>query len=176
MISNSSDYAAAGLTYSVPAASNYTNGNITITSASQSQCATIPAHGSCQIMASIAASPISHSGSFTVVANPQASTSAINKLTSDVKSFFSKTSTSSALSLAVNIGLVDLPVNTESGINALTLYFPSSVMANESGATNVIVSIAVSSTSPGAAFNTIQLVDSSGNLGLQAGTSEISEI
>ncbi len=164
MISNSSDYAATGLTYSVPAASNYTNGNITITSASQSNCATIPAHGSCQIMASIAASPISHPGSFTVVATPQSSTSVVGKLTSEAKALFSKASTSSALSLTANIGLVDLPANTASDINALTPYFPSSIIANESGATNVIVSIAVSSTSPGAAFNTIQLVDSSGNL------------
>lgn len=164
MINNSSDYVATGLTYSVPSETNYTNGNITITSASQSNCATIPAHGSCQIMASIAASPISHPGSFTIVATPQTSTSVVGKLTSETKALFSKAATSATLSLTANIGLVDLPVNTESGINALTPYYPSMVMANESGATTVIVSIAVSSTNAGAAFNTIQLVDSSGNL------------
>lgn len=167
MISNSSDYAATGLTYSVPDATNYTSdvgGNITISAANQANCAIIPAHGSCQIMASIAASPISHPGSFTVVATPQSSASVIGKLSTEVKSWFSKTATAEVISLTANIGLVDLPANTASGINALTPYYPSTVLENESGATNVIISVAVSSADVGAPFNTIQLVDSSGNV------------
>ena len=141
-MNNSGTRDATGLTYTV--SNNTTGGDITISAASQSSCANISAHSSCPIVVQIAATPPSHTGSFTIVATSSSSSGLASKLSNEVKSLFSKTQAAEARTFTASVGLVDLPDNNGSGINALTPYYPSAIIANATGDTNVIVSVAVS--------------------------------
>ncbi len=159
MVTNTSSVAANNVVYSIDATTNTTGGNITISPASQAACANLAAQQSCQLVAQIAASPISHPGAFSVVASSSSSQSTLNKVTN----FFKLNATTTNLADA-SVGLVAMPTNTQTGANGITLYYPTTAVA-ESGTngTNIMVTAVVTSANAGA-FNTLNLVDGNGNL------------
>lgn len=159
MVTNTSSVAANNVVYSIDATTNTTGGNITISPASQAACANLAAQQSCQLVAQIAASPISHPGAFSVVANSSSTQSTLSKVTN----FFKLNATTTNLADA-SVGLVAMPTNTQTGANGITLYYPTTAVA-ESGTngTNIMVTAVVTSANAGA-FNTLNLVDGNGNL------------
>lgn len=160
MVTNTSNVAATNLVYSIDAATNTTGASVTISEASQAACANLAAQQSCQLIAQIANTPTaSHPGAFSVVASSTSTQSTLSK----IAAFFELNATTINLANA-SVGLVAMPANTQTGANGITLYYPTTAVA-ESGTsgTNVMVTAVVTSTNAGA-FNTINLVDGSGNL------------
>ena len=152
VVTNNDSTTINNLNYAIDSASNTTGATITFESASAASCQIIAPKASCTLMADIAATPASHPGSFNVATSQGAVASVSKAVTA-----------SSVLSVDVNIGLVQSASNTSSGADGLSLYYPSSVVGNADGSTQVIVTAVVTSANAGS-FNTIQLVDSSGNL------------
>ncbi len=159
MVTNTSNVTASNLIYSIDATTNTTGGTITISAASQAACANLAAQQSCQLVAQVAANPVSHPGSFSVVATSSSTQSTLNK----VANFFKLNTTTTNLADA-SVGLVALPTNTQTGANGITLYYPTTALA-ESGinGTNIMVTAIVTSANAGG-FNTINLVDGNGKL------------
>ncbi|MBX9866659.1 MAG: hypothetical protein K2Y14_07060 [Burkholderiales bacterium] len=160
MVTNTSNVAANNVVYSIDPTTNTTHGSITISPASQTTCANLAAHQSCQLVAQIAATPVSTPGAFSIVASSTSTQSTLNK----VVNFFKLNATGSNLANA-SVGLVALPTtNTEAGANGITLYYPTTALA-ESGTegTNIMVTAVVTSANAGN-FNTINLVDGNGEL------------
>jgi hypothetical protein len=151
VVTNNGTETINNLNYTIDAASNTTGGTITIQAASAASCRIIAAKASCTLNADIAATPASHPGSFSVATSQGAAKSGISAFLA-----------SSVLSVNVNIGLVQMPTNTSSGADGLTLYYPSAIVGTANGITQVIVTAVVTSANAGS-FNTIQLVDSNGN-------------
>jgi alpha-tubulin suppressor-like RCC1 family protein len=152
VVTNNGTETINNLNYTIDAASNTTGGTITIQAASAASCRIIAAKASCTLNAEIAASPASHPGSFSIATSQGAAKSGL-------RAFF----TSSVLSVNVNVGLVQMPTNTSSGADGLTLYYPSAIVGTATnGITQVIVTAVVTSANAGT-FNTIQLVDGNGN-------------
>ena len=151
VVTNNGSESINNLSYSIDSASNTTDGTITIQAASASSCRVIAAKASCTLMAEIAATPASHPGSFSVTTSQGAAKSGVRTSLS-----------STTLAVNVNVGLVQMPTNTSSGADGLTLYYPSAVVGNESGATQLIITAVVTSANAGS-FNTINLVDANGN-------------
>ena len=150
VVTNNGTDTINNLNYAIDSASNTTGGTITIQAASAASCRIIAAHASCTLNADIAATPASHPGSFSVVTSQGAPASGL-------RAFLM----SSVLSVNVNIGLVQMPTNTSSGANGLTLYYPSVIVGTANGTTQVIVTAVITSVNAGT-FNTIQLVDGNG--------------
>lgn len=140
------------LDYTIDSASNTTGASITFESSSAASCRVIAPKASCTLMANIAATPASHPGSFSVVSSQGSVSSSTKSATA-----------SSVLSVGVNIGLVQSASNSAIGADGLSLYYPSSVVGNANASAQVIVTAVVTSANAGS-FNTIQLVDGSGNL------------
>ena len=152
VVTNNDSTTVNNLNYAIDSSSNTTGGAITFESASTASCRVIAPKASCTLMADIAATPASHPGSFNVATSQGAVASVSKGVTA-----------SSVLSVDVNIGLVQSASNTSSGADGLSLYYPSSVVGNADGSTQVMVTAVVTSANAGS-FNTIQLVDGSGNL------------
>lgn len=151
VVTNNGTETINNLNYTIDAASNTTGGTITIQAASAASCRIIAAKASCTLNADIAATPASHPGSFSVATSQGAAKSGISAFLA-----------SSVLSVNVNIGLVQMPTNTSSGADGLTLYYPTAIVGTANGTTQVIVTAVVTSANAGT-FNTIQLVDGNGN-------------
>ncbi len=151
VVTNNGTETINNLNYAIDPASNTTGGTITIQAASATSCRIIAAKASCTLNAEIAATPASHPGSFSVATSQGAAKSGISTFLA-----------SSVLSVNVNIGLVQMPTNTSSGADGLTLYYPSAIVGTTNGSTQVIVTAVVTSANAGS-FNTIQLVDGNGN-------------
>ncbi len=149
VVGNTGASTVFNLFYSIDEDSNTTGATITITEKSAATCKVIPLGQSCTLIANIPA--ISHPGSFTLTAEQKTiqSTKAIQ---------LGVTSISSPI-----IGLVNSPNNIGTGANGINLFYPSSIVANSGGSTQIMVTAYVSSPN-GGDFNTIQLVDSKGNL------------
>lgn len=152
VVTNNDSTTINNLNYAIDSASNTTGATITFESSSAASCRIISPKASCTLMADIAATPASHPGSFNIATSQGAVASASKGVTA-----------SSVLSVDVNIGLVQSASNTSSGADGLSLYYPSSVVGNADGSTQVMVTAVVSSANAGS-FNTIQLVDGSGKL------------
>lgn len=157
IITNTSNNDARELSYTVDINSNTTGIPITIAEYSQTNCASVAAHQSCQIVAQVPAG--SHPGAFTILATPHQS--GVTKLIDNVKTLFKHQLNDATISVSASIGLIDLPTNTASGADGLSLYYPSSIVANATGDTQVIITVINTSVNSGD-FNTINLVDNSG--------------
>lgn len=153
VVTNNDSTTINNLNYAIDSSSNTTGGTITIESASAVSCQIIAPKASCTLMVDIAATPASHPGSFNIATSQGSVTSTSTTLAT----------ASSALSVGINIGLVQSASNISSGADGLSLYYPSSVVGNADGSTQVIVTAVVTSENAGS-FNTIQLVDGSGKL------------
>lgn len=161
-MTNTSATNATNLIYDVPYASNYTGATITVLNgAANNPCVNIAAGQSCTFPATISAN--SHPGSFTVTATPSgsASVSSVKKLWDSLKSDLGLQA--STLSLTANIGLTDLPTNSNSGANGISFLYSSTIAASESGETLLSIVGVVNSATAGV-FNTINLTDQNGDL------------
>jgi hypothetical protein len=134
---------------------NTTGVNITLDA---SNCSSLTVNASCTLWASLPAG--SNPGTFAVAAGWSTvdSNATAGKIVNKLKLLLNNT-----LTAKVYIGLVDTPTNSEPNSAGITLYYPPMVVANPNQATTVIISALVSSQYAGT-FNTIQLLDSSGNL------------
>lgn len=138
-IINTGNANLTGVRYTIPANLNTTGAALTVTAASQAECATVAVGTRCTLFVHVPAN--SHPGSFNVVANGANSNSDGD----------------------ATVGLTDLPpANTESGINGVALYYNPVVTlpANTPGVE--MVTMVVNTESP-AVYNTLDLVDESGN-------------
>lgn len=137
-----------------------THGDATITPTSKDSCNKIALQNSCTLKVAISASSIP--GSFSVEATPKSSENQTLVL-DKIKLALQKNSLKQdKITVKVSTGLVEVPANSATGIAGITLYYPSSVLRNQTGATNVIVTAVVSSANAGN-FDTIDLIDTSGN-------------
>lgn len=141
VVTNNDSTTINNLNYAIDSNSNTTGGTITFESASAASCRIIAPKASCTVMANIATTPAIHPGSFNIATSQGAVASASKAVTA-----------SSVLSVDVNIGLVQSASNTSSGADGLSLYYPSSVVGNADGSTQVIVTAVVSSANAGS-FN-----------------------
>ncbi len=159
-MTNTSSNNATNLYYDVPNATNYTGTTITVANGlGHNNCVNIAAGASCTFPTQIAAG--SHPGSFTVTATPNgnSSQSTVKKLWSSLKSDLGLQA--GTLSLMANIGLTDVPANTNSGANGISFLYSSTIAASESGETLLSVVAVVNSAEAGT-FNTINLTDVNG--------------
>lgn len=156
-LTNTSLVNATNLYYEIPQSTNYTGVNITVENGSNQPCLNIDAGQSCTFPVIIDA--YAHPGSFTVTATPNGtlSTSFISK----VKSFIGIQS--NTLSLTANIGLTDIPVNNNSGVNGISFLYQNTLVSKVDTTTLVSIVAVVQSASAGE-FNTINLTDENGNL------------
>lgn len=160
-MTNTSSVDATNLYYAIPSASNYTGVAIAVANDNTNPCRSIAAQQSCTFPVTIAA--YANPGAFTVTATPNANTSQsiLGKLVSKIENKIGLQS--GTLELTANIGLTNVPVNTNSGANGITFLYSSTVAAAESGSTLLSIVGVVNSASAGN-FNTINLTDQSGNL------------
>ena len=159
-MTNTSDVNATNLYYAIPTATNYTGVAVTVANDSSNPCRAIAAHQSCTFPVVIGA--YANPGAFTVTATPSVtSQSAVSKLLSKVETKLGLQS--GTLELTANIGLTNVPVNSNSGANGITFLYSSTIAAAESGSTLLSIVGVVNSASAGS-FNTINLTDQSGNL------------
>ncbi len=155
-MTNTSNVNATNLTYEVPNNTNYTGAEITIANDSTQPCKNILAGQSCTFPATIAAN--SHPGSFTVIATPNTTnTNKSNQILASIKSVIGLKV--DALSLTANIGLTNVPANSQSGANGITFLYSQTIAASESEPTKIAIVAVVNSASAGT-FNTINLTDS----------------
>lgn len=153
-MTNTSKTDATNLVYSIP--NPNTNGNTTgaiiIPNAgvgSQSgACTNIAAGASCSFTAIVY--PVSHPGSFTVTATPNAKTSQIRVINS-------KNLNASSISVTTNLGLVDVP-NTSNQYYIL----PNSQTIASINGQSIVVSISVWVKNASAGLNNLKLVDDRG--------------
>lgn len=150
VITNNDDALLSNLSYSIT--NNTTGIDLSITSASASNCATLAAGQSCTL--SIAIPATSQPGSFTVLTSVSSSSKS-NKL-------LSNTSTSVVATANVSVGLTQLPSNTNIGINGINSYYNPVVALPNNNAGATIITFVVTSANAGI-FNTIDLLDSNGN-------------
>lgn len=153
-IVNNSSTTASNLTFDVPIPTNFTGTSVNVLPDSAQACSSIPANGSCILSVQIGAN--SKTGSFQVVASTGATP---NSFTSEIKSLLGFSS--QQFVLTANIGLTDIPGNTQSGANGISFLYSSNVVPSSSGATMVSV-VAVVNQNAGNNFNTIQLTTSNG--------------
>lgn len=158
-LTNTSGTNANNLVFATPDATNYTGTVITVENGADQDCRNISAGGQCTFPVVLTNTPVSHPGSFTVTATPQDSSTASSAFNS-FKSLIGLQATT--LSLTANIGLIDVPVNTNSGANGLTFLYAQTVAANANGSTLVSIVAIVNSATAGA-FNTINLTDAAGD-------------
>ena len=152
VLTNNGTTTINNLSYVIESSANTTGANITISPSSAANCKEIAAQKSCQLIAQIAANPPSNSGSFAITASQNSNTTAKQRL-----------SVSSSQAINATIGLVTVPNNSLSGANGINISFPSAIITNMYGITSMIVTAMVISPNAGD-FNTIQLVDGSGNI------------
>lgn len=157
-MTNTSTVNANNLFYAIPDATNYTGTAITVNNASN-PCKNILSGKSCTFSVQITNIPTSHPGSFTVTATPNSSNS--SSVLSSIKSAVGLKA--DTLSLTANIGLTNVPANTQSGANGITFLYANTVAANSNGATLVSIVAYINSATAGT-FNTINLTDSSQNV------------
>lgn len=156
-LTNNSTVAINNLIYDVPEATNHTSATIKVEPASALKCKNIAANDYCTLKVEIGAN--SKPGSFTVVASSsnQLNRTAVDKLKSLVglgaEQFI----------LTANIGLTEIPSNTQSGANGISFLVAPTVAAESDGSTQVSV-VAVVNQNAGSDFNTINLTTQSGNL------------
>lgn len=159
-IQNTSNVNAQNLYFSIPNATNYTGTTITVVNDSTQKCANIPAQSSCSFPVEITNTPTSHPGSFTVNATTNVG-SAQNQTDSKLKTNLALRA--NTLSLTTNIGLSDVPANSQTGANGLSFLYSHIIASNTNGSTQLEIVAVVNSASAGL-FNTINLTDSHGNL------------
>ena len=158
-MTNTSNVNATNLYYAIPDETNHTHVAITVVNGVTNPCVSIPAQTSCTFPVTIAAN--AQTGSFTVTATPNgnSSQSTVKKLWSSLKSDLGLQA--GTLSLTANIGLTDVPANTNSGANGISFLYSSTIAASESGETLLSIVGVVNSATAGA-FNTINLTDVNG--------------
>lgn len=160
-ITNTSDVNASNLYYAIPAESNYTGVTITVANGGSNPCWSVTAYSNCTFPVTIAAN--AKTGSFTVTAtsNGSGTQNSFSRLISKIKSTLNLQNTT--LTLTANIGLTNVPPNTNDGTNGISFLYSNTIAANESGETLISVVGIVNSASAGN-FNTINLTDQNGNL------------
>ena len=94
------------------------------------------------------------SGSFKILARPNGPSfnsmrKSVSKLTTDINDNFQ------------SIGLINLPINNNSGVNGLNLTYPKIVQANNDGLSRIMINVIVNSPNIGV-FNDIKLVSING--------------
>lgn len=156
-ITNTSTTAANNLVYAIPNETNHTGALITVDDASANTCRTIAANDSCTLKVAIGAN--STPGSFTVVATStaQANQSIVNQVKTLVGLNAQK------FALTANIGLTDIPSNTNSGANGISFLVAPTVAAESDGSAQVAV-VAIVNQNAGSNFNTINLTTQTGQL------------
>lgn len=158
-IYNTSSIDANNLYYSIPAEYNFTGATITVKNGKLEQpCYNIPAHQQCTFPVEISAN--SHPGSFTVNATPNGIVGTLNKFEDSIKSTLGLSS--DAISLTANIGLTQVAPNTNAGADGISFLYNKIVSINPDGVTQVAITAIVGSNA--GSFNTLNLVDASGNL------------
>lgn len=156
-LTNNSTVAINNLVYDVPDATNHTSATIKVEPSSALKCKNIAANDYCTLKVEIGAN--SKPGSFTVIASSlnQLNRTAVDKLKSLVglgtEQFI----------LTANIGLTEIPSNTQSGANGISFLVAPTVAAESDGSAQVSV-VAVVNQNAGSDFNTINLTTQSGSL------------
>lgn len=152
-MTNTSGVSANNLFYQIPDNTNYTQVAVTVVNGSANPCLSIAAHQSCTFPVTIGAN--SYPGSFIVTATPDAyNISNVAKL----KNLFAQNSST----LQASIGLVDAPVNNESGADGITFFYDKNIQGTAGEDTYISIVAYVNSLNAGS-FNNINLIDSSGN-------------
>lgn len=152
-MTNTSGVSANNLFYQIPDNTNYTQVAVTVVNGSANPCLSIAAHQSCTFPVTIGAN--SYPGSFIVTATPDAyNISNVARL----KNLFAQNSST----LQASIGLVDAPVNNESGADGITFFYDKNIQGTAGEDTYISIVAYVNSLNAGA-FNNINLVDNSGN-------------
>lgn len=147
--------------YDLSVADDTTQGDATITPASREACSKVAVQSSCTLKVAISAKSIP--GAFSVVAEPKSTMLSSSSLLNNIKNLLQDTSLQqNKLVAKISTGLVEMPTNNAIGTAGVTLYYPSSVLRNQDGTTDVIVTAVVSSANAGN-FDTIDLLDTSGN-------------
>lgn len=156
-LTNNSTVAINNLVYDVPDATNHTSATIKVEPSSALKCKNIAANDYCTLKVEIGAN--SKPGSFTVIASSlnQLNRTAVDKLKSLVglgtEQFI----------LTANIGLTEIPSNTQSGANGISFLVAPTVAAESDGSAQVSV-VAVVNQNAGSDFNAINLTTQSGSL------------
>lgn len=148
VVTNTSDHIYDHLSYRIT--NNTTDAAISITEQSLTNCQTLESGQNCSLAIEVPAN--SHSGSFSIIAT---SSSEQSKLSSIISSTI-------VTEVQVSIGLTELPLNNGAGVNGITEYYNNVVSLPNNNSGIAIVSFAVTSANAGA-FNTIELLDGSGN-------------
>ncbi len=152
-VTNQSDFTATNLTYSIT--NNTSDGTIALNPDSLSLCSSIAKNDSCTLQVAISAD--ANPGSFTVLVTAEASPQGL------IAAMKQKLGLGATKSQMIHIGLLELPSNSTSGADGITILHHSIVNANPNGTTQVILTAMVTSDSPGI-FNTINLTNADGDL------------
>ena len=150
----------------MPDSSNTTGvGNISVINGAGNPCYNIPALTSCTFPVTIGAN--ANPGSFTVIATVPSSGSSL--VSTAKPGFFSKVFNSiksavgirsgQTFNLRANIGVINLPANTEAGANGITFLFNNPITGSATSPTTVAVTAVVGSNA--GAFNTLNLTNGS---------------
>lgn len=162
LVTNISNDTLSNVVYSIPAVTNTTGSTITVTNDSQANCATLKSGQTCQLTIHIL--PNGVVGKQNTAHNLQDATSNVNNVGS-----FQVLAQNNQLHAekAVYIGLVDVPPSTGTGVDGIALlYNPTLVSSNTTNvnsSTNVLITMVVTSANVGQ-FNTLQIVDTNGNI------------
>lgn len=143
LVTNTGNTVLNNMAYTIPTSSNTTGVNLTITAASQSDCATLAIGQTCQLTVQI--SNNSKPGAFKVLAHN-------NQLNAEQ---------------AVFIGLIDIPPSSGVGADGIALLYNPTLIRDSSTEgklyNDVLVTMVVTSENVGQ-FNTLQIIDSNGNI------------
>lgn len=151
LVTNTGKATQDNLSYQI--INNNTQSNLTFDSQSLTNCRTIATGGSCTLNVMVPAG--SKPGSFTVAT---ASTSSTNKTTKFLASLIG----AQQMQVNVNIGLTQLSNSTESGLAGVSLFYNKGLSLADNNSGVAIITMVVNSPNVGA-FNTLALLDSSGN-------------
>lgn len=153
---NNSSSLVSNLSFDVPVSSNFTGTSVSVTPDSAQSCQSIPANGSCVLQVQIGSN--SKTGSFKVVAT---SRNQVSGLQTKLKNLVGLNS--QQFILTANIGLTDIPTNTQLGANGISFLYAPNVVPSSDGSVLVSV-VAVVNQNAGNNFNTIDLTTSNGTL------------
>lgn len=151
---NNSSSLVSNLSFDVPVSSNFTGTSVSVTPDSAQSCQSIPANGSCVLQVQIGSN--SKTGSFKVVAT---SGNQVSGLQTKLKNLVGLNS--QQFILTANIGLTDIPTNTQLGANGISFLYNPNVVPSSDGSVLISV-VAVVNQNAGNNFNTIDLTTSNG--------------
>lgn len=159
LITNTGNTTLFNMVYSAPAETNTTGSILTITPASQAQCATLTSGQTCQLTVHVTPSSTTTKQRVNQIAVANV---ANNAGTFKVLAKNDKINTEQS----VYIGLVDVPATTGVGIDGVTFLYDNKVMSGSScqvnSYQNVLITMVVTSENAGN-FNTLSILDSNGN-------------